>query len=345
MSGNITAVKTNIITGFLGAGKTSAIVHLLKHKPADERWAVLVNEFGEVGIDGGLFTGQYSEASGIYVSEVTGGCMCCTAGLSMQIALTQLLKQSRPHRLLIEPTGLGHPQEVLSILQAENYQQVLDVQKVLTLVDARKLADKRYTEHEIFNQQIAIADVVIANKADLYESDELANLQNYLESSSKRSVEVITAEHGVFSIDKLDGKTCQGDLADDHSHSHHHAHDHTHEHSHSHADDGEHIVKATQYPECGYIKVVNNGSGFSSIGWQFQPEFVFSRQSLITCLQSMDCERLKAIFITDDGVFAYNIADNRLEESELDDCFDSRIEIIALELDESWEEKILGCVQ
>lgn len=86
------AIPTNVITGFLGVGKSTAILNLLKQKPDNERWAVLVNEFGEVGIDGSLFTGQKTEEAGIFIREVPGGCMCCAAGLPMQIALNMLLK-------------------------------------------------------------------------------------------------------------------------------------------------------------------------------------------------------------------------------------------------------------
>jgi G3E family GTPase len=131
------AVPTNIITGFLGVGKTSAILHLLSQKPAHERWAVLVNEFGEIGVDGSLLNGQYSKEQGIFIREVPGGCMCCASGLPMQIALNQLLSKAKPDRLLIEPTGLGHPKEVLQVLSAEYYKKVLSVQKTLTLVDGK----------------------------------------------------------------------------------------------------------------------------------------------------------------------------------------------------------------
>jgi len=148
------SVPTNIITGFLGVGKTTAILCLLKKKPANERWAVLVNEFGEIGVDGSLFQGQHSQQQGVFIREVPGGCMCCAAGLPMQIALNQLLSHAKPDRLLIEPTGLGHPEEVLQVLSSEHYQEILSLQKTLTLVDARKLSDERYTTHDTFNQQI-----------------------------------------------------------------------------------------------------------------------------------------------------------------------------------------------
>lgn len=71
----ISAVPTNVITGFLGVGKTTAILNLLKSKPDNERWAVLVNEFGEIGVDGSLFEGQHSQEQGVFIREVPGGCL------------------------------------------------------------------------------------------------------------------------------------------------------------------------------------------------------------------------------------------------------------------------------
>ncbi|MCT8985825.1 hypothetical protein N4T56_03945 [Shewanella sp. KJ10-1] len=100
-------IKTNIITGFLGVGKTTVIKQLLANKPAHEKWAVLVNEFGEIGIDGGLLHTQATP--GITIKEVPGGCLCCAAGVPTQVAITQLIQQAKPDRLLIEPTGLKSP--------------------------------------------------------------------------------------------------------------------------------------------------------------------------------------------------------------------------------------------
>ena len=114
-------IPTNIITGFLGVGKTTVIKHLLSTKPVNERWAVLVNEFGEVGLDGSLLQEAERSDQDVYIREVPGGCMCCASGLPMQIALNQLIMRSKADRLLIEPTGLGHPKEVLNALPQPCY--------------------------------------------------------------------------------------------------------------------------------------------------------------------------------------------------------------------------------
>lgn len=192
----IQAVPTNVITGFLGVGKTTSILHLLKNKPANQRWAVLVNEFGEIGVDGGLMVGSHGEEQGVYVREVLGGCMCCTAGLPMQVALNQLLSSARPDRLLIEPTGLGHPKEILQVLSSGSYREVLSVEQILTLVNARRLSDTRYTENEIFNQQIEVADIVLGNKSDQYQPGDKQLLQSYVQGKAASCVKVVLTVNG-----------------------------------------------------------------------------------------------------------------------------------------------------
>lgn len=327
MSASISAVPTNIITGFLGVGKTSAILHLLKTKPSNERWAVLVNEFGEIGVDGSLFAGQHSEDQGVFIREVPGGCMCCAAGLPMQIALNQLLSRAKPDRLLIEPTGLGHPKEVLQVLSADYYQKVLNLQKILTLVDARKLTDERYTENDTFNQQIAIADVVIGNKLDLYGGEDKNNLQRYAKQKAPANAQLVFTQNGEVSPSLLDGETSA-----------------TAEGHHHHSAELKPLLSEEAIPECGYIKAENEGEGFNSIGWRFSPSCVFKHQELFVFLSGIKAERMKAVFITDKGVFGYNLTPDALTEIEIDDCIESRIEIIAHDIDPTWETQLIACV-
>ncbi|RXJ73947.1 cobalamin biosynthesis protein CobW [Veronia nyctiphanis] len=325
----IIAVPTNIITGFLGVGKTSAILHLMKHKPDSERWAVLVNEFGEIGVDGSLFEGQHGKEKGVFIREVPGGCMCCAAGLPMQIALNQLLSEARPDRLLVEPTGLGHPKEVLQVLSSENYRKALTLNKTVTLVDARKLSDSRYTEHETFNQQIAIADVVVGNKLDLYQEEDKSKLLDYVGKHGKIGTEVHFTQHGEMSLSHLFGEMTAEVYA---SHHHHHH--------------GEQKPLASEQalPECGFLAATNEGEGFESVGWRFAPDMIFDRQKLCRLLTNISAERIKAVFITSDGVFGYNQTEDGLMEMELNDTAESRIEMIATSVDTGLESEILACL-
>jgi len=156
-------IALNIITGFLGAGKTTALQKLIAHKPDTEVWAIVVNEFGKTGLDGKLLQNR-----GVPVKEIPGGCLCCVAAQPFTVGLNQLIKQVRPQRILIEPSGLGHPQQLLSQLSGEFYRDVFDIRAVITLLDARQLHDPRYLHHDTFVSQLALADVLVGNKMDQY---------------------------------------------------------------------------------------------------------------------------------------------------------------------------------
>lgn len=316
-SERLSGVHTNVITGFLGAGKSTAVLKLLEQKPENERWAILVNEFGEVGIDGGLISGNQTD-NNIFIREVPGGCMCCTAGLPMQMAMNMLLARARPDRLIIEPTGLGHPYEVLSVLSTEHYQELLHLQATVTLVDARKISDHRYTDHTTFNQQLEIADVVVASKSDLYEPRDLENLRDYLDKKNwltDRRLEAVT--DGALDISWLQqprralklGEPVPDRLNPD--------------------EVVETSETATQFPPEGYIRMTNRGDGFASIGWVFQPTFRFDSEKLATLLSSTRVERIKALMRTNAGDIGYNFAGDSLEQLQLQPLEDSRLELIA----------------
>src|SRR5688500_18872467 len=105
-----TPVPTTIVSGALGVGKTTAILAAVRHRPEGERWAVMVNEFGRVGIDGAVLS---DGSSGLEVREIAGGCVCCTANLPLRLGLAKLVREVRPDRLFVEPTGLAHPASII----------------------------------------------------------------------------------------------------------------------------------------------------------------------------------------------------------------------------------------
>ena len=130
-------IPTHLIAGPLGAGKTSLIRALLAQKPAGERWAVLINEFGQIGLDSALL---HRDEAGVSFAEVAGGCLCCVNGVPFQIGLSQLLRKARPDRLFIEPSGLGHPEQLLQQLRQSPWDQVLALQPSVAVLDAAALA-------------------------------------------------------------------------------------------------------------------------------------------------------------------------------------------------------------
>lgn len=169
----LSQIPTHLIAGPLGAGKTSLLRHLLAHKPAGERWAVLINEFGQIGLDAALLT---SSADGISLSEVPGGCLCCVNGAPFQVGLARLLRQAQPDRLFIEPSGLGHPAQLLAQLAAPPWLGVLALQPAVLVLDAAALAGGQPLPD---NQQdaLSLAGLLLLNKAEHVDSASRAALQ------------------------------------------------------------------------------------------------------------------------------------------------------------------------
>jgi G3E family GTPase len=170
-------IPTNLITGFLGVGKTTAILDLARRRPADERWAVLVNEYGEVGLDQAIFEGGGDQQ--LFISEIAGGCFCCASGLPLELTLPELIRQARPQRLLIEPTGLGHPARVLDQLRGLQFRDVLDIRTTIAIADPRDFLNPRIGQSAVFLDQLQLADVVVINKTDVVEPTVVEQFQNW----------------------------------------------------------------------------------------------------------------------------------------------------------------------
>ncbi len=359
-------IPTNLLIGFLGSGKTTAIEHLLRHRPADERWAVLVNEFGKVGVDSVLL-----DADGVALVEVAGGCMCCVASQSMQVGLNRLLREAQPHRLLIEPTGLGHPAQMLETLSGPFYQGVLDLRATLCLVDARQLSDKRYTEHPNFRDQIHLADVLVANKTDLYaqqDFDAFAEYSRHLDPPKQRLAQVsfgrVQTEwldlprsasreaefpeahrflrEQVLARAELDSQTKETTGVSSgyfHGHGNGHGNGHGHElHSHEGGD-----------LEPGWQCIEGVGDGYFSGGWVFSEAVVFELACLRTLIEGLDCERIKAVVCSTQGWMVLNQVDGVGEWSDLsgDAPAQGRLEMIDKE-PQDWQSlglHLRGCAR
>ena len=263
--------------------------------------------------------------------------MCCTSKMPMQIALAQLLAKAKPHRLLIEPTGLGHPREVLEELTAEHNQEIIDLRTTITLIDARKLSDPRYLAHDIYRDQINVAEHLVAAKIDLYQDGDKQQLTEALTTLGQTEKPLHFIANGELALDILAlPSQFPGSAHTHHQHSHEHEHshehqhgddhDHDHQHSHDHSESNEAI-----FQEDGVLRTNHSKDGFYTAGWIFKPCYVFNYSQVMNLLSGLTLLRLKGVFITDQGIVAFNQADDTLSSFEMSESDDSRIELISEE--------------
>lgn len=304
--------RTNLITGFLGSGKTTSILHLLAHKDPNEKWAVLVNEFGEVGIDGALLAD-----SGALLKEIPGGCMCCVNGLPMQVGLNTLLRQGKPDRLLIEPTGLGHPKQILDLLTAPVYEPWIDLRATLCILDPRLLLDEKSASNENFRDQLAAADIIVANKSDRATPESEQALERWWQQNGGDR-QLIHSEHG-----KIDGHLLdlpRRNLAElPASAAHYH----------------QHSVKkglaALSLPEHQrWRRSLNSGQGHQACGWIFDADTVFDTIGILEWARLAPVERVKGVLRIPEGLVRINRQGDDLHiETQNVAPPDSRIELIS----------------
>ncbi|OMH38276.1 GTP-binding protein [Motiliproteus sp. MSK22-1] len=317
-------IPVNIITGFLGVGKTTAIQQLLKQKPATEKWAVLVNEFGQIGIDQTAFKPE----DGVTIKELPGGCICCTMGLPLTMSLVMLLQRSKPDRLIIEPTGIGHPAGIIDTLRSEPFAETLQIQATICLVDPRALRDSKILAHETFQDQINLADVLILNKTDMADQALIEEMEQRANSMFPPKERVIKAQQGYFDISVLD--LGSADLNAQYPDAH--AHAKAPEHSHSHTQLPE-TNESTQEPTPGH-PVVLNGSGYdrNSYGWRFHADDIFDLDRLSNwCRSKPALERIKGVFRTAEEWVLINQVLGEQVVSPIAWRKDSRLEIVCAE--------------
>ncbi|MCH9298123.1 CobW family GTP-binding protein [Pantoea allii] len=280
--------RVNLLTGFLGSGKTTTLLHLLAHKPEEENWAVLVNEFGEVGIDGALLAN-----SGAILKEIPGGCMCCVNGLPMQVGLNRLLKQNKPDRLLIEPTGLGHPRQLLQMLTSPVYQPWLELQATLTLLDARQLNDERVAKNENFRDQLAAADIIVGNKRDRWSEADRQRLEQWL-AAHQDDRQFVTAEFGQIPLALLDRPRGKARAIPHPAHHHHHS------------APASGIAAMRLDGHATWRRAVNQGQGYVACGWIFDDETVFDTLPLLEWARLAPVDRVKGVLRIAEGAVSIN---------------------------------------
>ena len=230
-------VKIDIISGFLGAGKTTLIKKLLKDGFQGEQVVLIENEFGEIGIDGGFL-----KEAGIQIREMNSGCICCSLVGDFGTSLKEVVTKYDPDRILIEPSGVGKLSDVIKAVQGVQDEVDIKLNSYTTVVDTKKC--KMYMKNfgEFFDNQIQYAGAIIMSRTDIASEKKVQESLELLRSLNKDAAIITTP------IENLDGKKLvevmehpvsleQEMLEEEHEHHHHHdgecgcGHDHHHHHA------------------------------------------------------------------------------------------------------------------
>jgi G3E family GTPase len=256
-------VKIDIISGFLGAGKTTLIKKLLKEAFEGEQVVLIENEFGEIGIDGGFL-----KDAGIEIREMNSGCICCSLVGDFGASLKEVVEKYHPDRILIEPSGVGKLSDVIKAVQGVEEDVDIQLNSYTTVVDAKKCKMYMRNFGEFFDNQVQYAGAIIMSRTDIVDEKKAMESMELLRSINEKAAIITTP------IEKLDGKKILEvmehpvSLADEllkEEQEHHHAHDdecgcghdHDHEHHHDHDDecgcghDHDHEHHHHDHDECG----------------------------------------------------------------------------------------------
>ena len=196
---SVKKTKVHLISGFLGTGKTTALKSLMAQKNSDEKWVIIVNEFGEIGIDGAVLSD-----SGMPVAEIAGGCLCCVAGPQMSNTVAKMLRDVAPDRLMIEASGLAHAASVIDELKTPPLDQSLEIGAVFTVVDPRQFVSPDYAQQALYKDQIGVCDVLVASKTDLCSPEVLAEFREKAAKLFPPKALVAEVDNAQMNIEWLD---------------------------------------------------------------------------------------------------------------------------------------------
>ena len=254
--------KIDIISGFLGAGKTTLIKKLLKDAFKGEQVVLIENEFGEIGIDGGFL-----KEAGIEIREMNSGCICCSLVGDFGASLKEVISKYHPDRILIEPSGVGKLSDVIKAVQGVAEETGLVLNSYTTVVDAKKCKMYMRNFGEFFNNQVEYAGAIIMSRTDIVDEAKAQAAMELLREINPKAAIITTPieklegakilevmEHPVsLEQEMMEEEVCP-ECGHVHEHGHHH-HDHDHEeHEHHHDHDHEeheHHHHDHDHEECG----------------------------------------------------------------------------------------------
>lgn len=232
-------VKIDIISGFLGAGKTTMIKKLLDEEVLGGKVAIIENEFGDINIDGDRL-----EEAGVEITSIASGCICCTLSGDFQEAIVELIKEYSPDRIVIEPTGVGMLSDIIMAVNKTKETEDVELNMAMTIVDVLEFEDYIDVFGRFFSDQIENADVIALSKAQLTDENTVNDVINSVREMNPNANLIATSWDELKASEILDIEQSNKydiEVEDDgHEHGHHLQHDHDchcHEHGHDHYHD------------------------------------------------------------------------------------------------------------
>ena len=338
-------VKIDIISGFLGAGKTTLIKKLLKEAFEGEQVVLIENEFGEIGIDGGFL-----KDAGIEIREMNSGCICCSLVGDFGASLKEVVEKYHPDRILIEPSGVGKLSDVIKAVQGVEEDVDIQLNSYTTVVDAKKCKMYMRNFGEFFDNQVQYAGAIIMSRTDIVDEKKAMESMELLRSINEKAAIITTP------IEKLDGKKILEvmehpvSLADEllkEEHEHHHDHDvecgcgHDHEHHHH------------DHEECGcghHHDHHHHHADEVFTSWGRETIKKFTREGLEKMLESLSASeeygvilRAKGMLPAEDGTWIYfDMVPEETEIREGSPEYTGRLCVIGSKLNEEKLVKLFG---
>ncbi len=340
-------IPTNLITGFLGVGKTTAIRTLLQKRTAGQKWSIFINEYGLVSIDHTLVEARSPE---VRVEELGGGCFCCTTNDLLEPMLHVFIEKTKPDRLIIEPSGAGHPARVIDLLRSDAFRHKIDLRASITLLDPKDFDNPRVTRHPSFHDQIQMADIVVLNWLDKREPSQVQRCRDWLNEFDPPKLLVGETRFGELLPEWLDlNATVTRPPRFLHAHELPTKEANSTEHSHQHAHGAESDLLTLNIPPRASrpVRLENSGLDQWACGWIFVAGDVFLKDALLDYLGRIDSiKRVKGVFHCEENWWSFNRVDQDFSVQQTAYRRDSRVEIIADTLLD-WsriERELLSCL-
>ena len=334
--------KVNIISGFLGAGKTTFIKRLIGDVFKGEKLVLIENEFGEIGVDGGFL-----QESGIEITEMNSGCICCSLVGDFTKALKETVETYKPDRIIIEPSGVGKLSDVIAAVNNTEDDNIC-VDACITVVDSTKCKMYRKNFGEFYEDQILYSNCVLLTRTDKASAEKIELALDIIRDINK-DANIITTHLDLLSREQILDAFRKGSMEEEllkeamhahHEHEHHHEHDehcacgcHEHEHEHHHHEHDHHHAD----------------EAFTS--WGFETAKKYTKENIQANLEELDggeygtVLRAKGMVASDEGWIYFDYVPEEYDVREGSACYTGKICVIGANLKEEKLAKLFGKAQ